>query len=75
MRELYFPPDYFGWLCGVRNDVDAQLDDVHWYSGQCATREEAMKRFHRAAARALLRRILGTVGIRIAPPKSWPYEQ
>lgn len=74
MRELYFPPDYYGWLCGVRNDVEADLDGESWYSGRCATREEAMKRFDRAATRALLRRVLRKIGIRIAPPKSWPHE-
>ncbi len=74
MRELFFPPNYTGWLCGVRNDVTAELDDVSWYSGPCASREEAERRFDRAAARALLRRILAKVGVRIAPPRSWPHE-
>jgi len=74
MRELYFPPDYTGWFCGVRNDVTATFDGVDWYSGRCTTREEAMHRFDKAAAHALFRRILRKVGIYIEPPRSWPYE-
>lgn len=69
-RDL-LPPHYRGWWCEVHKRINADLDGQSWWSDVCRDEAQATRRFIAACLRAIARRWLAKVGIRIAPPRSF----
>jgi len=71
MTELFSLAGFYtGWRAqnGDYYSTSADFDGVWWHSEYLETIEAADRAFYAAARRALMRKLLGRVGIKISPP-------